>query len=92
MQQIGTVEEVVDALGGDTQVAAWLGISQPAVAQWKIRGEIPGGWHMRIYIRLLSMGLDCDPKVFGLSAEDALALRNAHNPARSKRQRPTAHA
>lgn len=93
MQQIETVEEVVDALGGDTKVADWLGISQPAVAAWKSRESIPGGWHLRIYARLLTMGLECDPKVFGLTVDEASILRNSLHPpdAAPKRQRPSAH-
>lgn len=95
MQQIKSVEEVVDALGGDTQVATWLGISQPAVAAWKSRESIPGGWHLRIYARLLAMDIECDPKVFGLSVDEAVVLRNSLHPPdlpRSKRGRHSAHA
>lgn len=94
MHRISTVDDVVEALGGDTQVAAWLSISQPAVANWKIRGEIPGGWHLRIYARLLADGFDCDPAVFGLSQEDADALSNSMRtrlPPRPKRGRSHAH-
>jgi hypothetical protein len=93
MQHVETVEDVVDALGGDTQVAAWLGISQPAVAAWKSREAIPGGWHLRIYARLLAMGIECDPKVFGLTADEASVLQNSLHPPEPerKRPRPSAH-
>lgn len=93
MRIIRTVDDVVDALGGDTEIARWLRITPAGVNHWKTRGEIPGGWHMRIYVRLLDEGYDCDPIVFGLSREDADILISRSRPApRVKRPRPQAHA
>lgn len=92
MRIIRTVDEVVDALGGDTEIARWLKITPAGVNHWKTRKEIPGGWHMRVYVRLLDEGFDCDPTVFGLSREDADILIQRHaNPPRPKRSRPSAH-
>jgi len=94
MKPIRTVDDVVDALGGDTKIAAWLKITPAGVNHWKTRKEIPGGWHMRVYARLLDCGFDCDPVVFGLNRDDADVLidrhRSSHAP-RPKRQRPAAH-
>ena len=59
MRTIRTVEDVVDALGGDTEVARWLKITPAGVNHWKTRQEIPGGWHMRVYARLLERA--CSP-------------------------------
>lgn len=77
---IRTVDDLVEALGGDTAVAEWLCITQGAVANWKQRGEIPGGWHMRLYARLLAEGQDVDLAVFGLSDPDAEVFRRALRP------------
>jgi hypothetical protein len=94
METIRTVDDVVRALGGDTKVAEWLEITQGGVNHWKTRKEIPGGWHMRIYAKLLSQGIDCDPVVFGLSREDADILIDKHHrvkPRSVDRTRPSAH-
>lgn len=69
---INSIDELVNALGGDTKVARWLGISQPAVAAWKARNHIPPGWHMRLLADLTKRGMTVNPEVFGLS-EDILA-------------------
>jgi hypothetical protein len=74
MHEIRTITALIDALGGDTAVANWLGISQPAVANWKVRGHIPTGWHLRIAARLSKEKKAIDPAVFGLSPEEASAL------------------
>lgn len=70
---IRSIEDLINVLGGDTKVARWLGISQPAVSAFKRRG-IPGGWHMRFYAETRRRGLTVDPEVFGLSEEDMAPL------------------
>lgn len=75
MYDIKTIDDLVDALGGDTALAAELGVSQPAVANWKARGEIPGGWHMRLMAKLVARGLTVDTlSVFGLPDAEALTI------------------
>lgn len=74
MIEITTIDALIDALGGDTAVANWLGISQPAVANWKVRGQIASGWHLRILARLKQEGRRVDPALFGLSREEAEGL------------------
>lgn len=81
MNCIRTVDDLVEALGGDTAVAHWLRITQGAVANWKQRGEIPGGWHLRLYARLLAEGWEVDTAaVFGLSDRESRMLRRVHKP------------
>lgn len=70
MHDINSISELIDALGGDTKVARWLGISQPAVAAWKPRGHIPPGWHMRLWAELTRRGHSVNPEVFGWSEDD----------------------
>lgn len=75
MYDITTIDGLIAALGGDTAVANDLGISQPAVANWKVRQEIPGGWHMRLYARLVAKGLTVDTvSLFGLDHIEAAAI------------------
>lgn len=74
MYDINSIPELIDELGGDTVVARWLGISQPAVAQWKARNQIATGWHMRLLAELTRRGKTVDPVVFGLTADDIAPL------------------
>ena len=83
MYDIRTIDMLIDALGGDTAVAAWLNISQPAVANWKQRGVIPPGWHMRLFARVIGMGQTVDPAIFGLDGFpefEALATKVGNGP------------
>ena len=70
MYDINSIEELVDALGGDTVLAAELGMSQPAVANWKVRHQIATGWHMRLYAEVCKRGLTINPQVFGMTEEE----------------------
>jgi hypothetical protein len=71
---LSTIDDLIEALGGDTSVADWLGISQPAVANWKARKEIPPGWHLRILARLKAERMTADPSIFGLTEQEAREL------------------
>lgn len=70
MYDINSIDELVDVLGGDTVLSARLGISQPGVANWKVRGQIPPGWHMRLFADVRKKGLTLNPDVFGMTAEE----------------------
>jgi hypothetical protein len=75
MYDIKSIDALIDALGGDTALASELGVSQPAVANWKARGEIPGGWHMRLMAKLVARGLTVDTlAVFGLPDAEAMII------------------
>jgi hypothetical protein len=81
MYDIETIDGLISALGGDTAVANDLGISQPAVANWKVRGEIPGGWHMRLFAKVIELELAMDLQaVFGLTKAEAAALNQVASP------------
>jgi hypothetical protein len=68
--EITSIDDLIAALGGDTEVADWLGISQPAVGMWKSRGHIGSGWHLRLLAECRRRGLTVDPQVFGLHERD----------------------
>ena len=74
MYDINSIDELVEELGGDTALALKLGISQPAVANWKIRQHIGPGWHMRLYAELTGRSRTVNPCVFGMSEEQFAPL------------------
>lgn len=74
MSMITTIDDLVDEFGGDTAMAEFLGITQSAVAQWKVRGQIASGWHLRLLAELKRRGCIVDPSVFGLTEEEARGL------------------
>ncbi len=67
-KKIDTIASLVDALGGPSAVADWLGISQSAVSNWIMRDEIPPGWHLRLYLKSEELGWRVDPRLFGLAS------------------------
>lgn len=71
---INTIGELVDVLGGDTAVAEKLGISQPAVGNWKMRGTIGAGWHLRLFAECVRLNKTVSPRVFGLDEEEVPVL------------------
>jgi hypothetical protein len=71
---INTIDELVTALGGDTAVARWIGISQPAVGKWKERNKVPPEWNWRIAAELRRRKLTFHPAVLGIDERDAVCL------------------
>lgn len=71
---INSVHELVECLGGDTAVAREFGISQPAVANWKARGEIGSGWHLRLLAWAARIGKSVNPVVFGMNEAEFAPL------------------
>lgn len=76
MKMIKSIDELVEVFGGDTSLADFLGISQSAVAQWKVRGQIAAGWHLRLLAELTKRGRSAHPSVFGLTEAEAGDLFN----------------
>lgn len=80
MYDINSIEELIDALGGDTVLASELGISQPGVGNWKVRGFIPPGWHMRLFAELRKRGQTMNPEVFGMTEDEFGPLAETDRP------------
>lgn len=40
----GTVDQIIDALGGTGKVADALGLSPSTISSWRARGSIPAEW------------------------------------------------
>lgn len=74
MDVISSIDELVAFFGGDTALAEFLGTTQSAVAQWKIRGQIAAGWHLRLLAELTRRGQIVSPCVFGLTEKEAAGL------------------
>lgn len=70
MYDIGSIEALIDALGGPTVLGSALGISQEAVSNWKARDQIGTCWHLRLIAMALREGLTINPAVFGMSEDD----------------------
>ncbi len=85
MSEIKTIEDLVDFFGGDTALAEFLGTTQSAVAQWKIRGQIAAGWHLRLLAELRRRDKQVSPAVFGLSDDEASGLFPVKRPLASRR-------
>lgn len=66
-KRIETVGDLVDELGGSGSVASWLGVRQSAVCNWVSDGQIPAGWHLRLFLECLRLGVEVDPAVFGVT-------------------------
>ncbi len=77
VQQITTIRDLIDALGGPTVIAEWAGYEHPsAVSNWEARGNIPSGLHMRLSLEARRRGLVISPEeIFGLEGDDAEEFR-----------------
>lgn len=74
MRQITSIGELIDSLGGPSELGAFLGITQEAVSNWKARGAIPSGWHARLIIEAHKRSLVVDGSVFDLDGDPAAEL------------------
>lgn len=90
--ELKTVPEVIAALGGPTFLGERFDIGQNAVSNWKIRGHIPPGWHLRVYLSIRQRGLEVHPSVFGLDTLDGLKEEPSKRRGPSRKERPKAHA
>lgn len=69
--RLATVDDLLDALGGTGAVADLLGIGASTVSNWRAAGEIPVGWHMRLYAECLNRSIDVDTQaLFGVTIQD----------------------
>jgi len=81
MKPINTIDDLIEAFGGASELGRQLGITQEAISMWRVRGEIPPGWHYKLFVEGRLVGLDVDPSVFGYEAESADRVRSALSPA-----------
>ena len=68
MNEIRTVEGVIDALGGVRQAANNLGQNPSTVSMWKNRKRIPPEHFLTVYGALEQIGQTVTPEVFGMNS------------------------
>lgn len=71
---LGTIDSVIEALGGPSKVAEMCGVRTTAVSNWVARGRISKGCFLVVRDGLAAKGLEASPTVFGFKpAEEARA-------------------
>ena len=65
-EQINSIQEIIDVLGGPTKLATRLGCSQPLVSSWAMRGKIGASWYVAVCELLHEAGKTAPPKLFGM--------------------------
>ncbi len=72
MVTLGTIDEVVKAVGGRSAAAELAGATSPnAVSNWKARGRIPTELFFVFAEKLKIEGKEADPTLFGFPASEA---------------------
>lgn len=54
------VRQIVEKFGGQTALAALVGVNQSAVAYWVKKGAIPAKWHSQILVLAMDKGLELE--------------------------------
>lgn len=65
-----TVSDVIDALGGNTPVAALFGVGTSAVSNWRAQGEFPQRIHYRLARECERRGVALDPALLEVSSRE----------------------
>lgn len=71
---ISSIEQFLNALGGDVEIAKNYGVSKQCVSMWRTRNHISSGFHLRLWAEAKRKGLDVCPSVFGLNSKEAEGL------------------
>jgi hypothetical protein len=78
-RKIDSIERCIDALGGRRAAAAFLRVGYTQVSNMICDGHVTSGHHLRVYLRLKSMGCDVDiPAVFGVDDDGVVPSDTAH--------------
>ena len=72
-----TVEEIVEAVGGNPAAAALAGVSAPAISNWKARGQIPAEQYFVFVEALSRVGKRADSAVFSFAVDDLAPIGRA---------------
>lgn len=85
MYDINSVRDLIDALGGATDLAHGLDMTSMSVDHWCKTGHIPPGWHLRFYIEACRLQKTVNPIVFGLTEAQFAPLSRDSSKRGSKR-------
>ncbi len=85
---VATVFGLIEEFGGIEIVAEEYGVPDDSEREWAVHGNIPTGWHLRMFGKLCALGKTVDPTVFGFREEDraAVALTQLMHDARLYRE------
>jgi hypothetical protein len=85
---VATVFGLIEEFGGIESVAEEYGTPDDSVREWAVHGNIPTGWHLRMFARLCAMEKTVDPAVLGFREDDraAVALTLLMHDARLQRE------
>lgn len=86
-QVIRSIDELIDCLGGREAVGRLLGIGGNGVSMWKVRGEIPRGFHLDLFLECGRLGFVIDPKLLDLKSNAFAHVVFVPKPPRPSRSR-----
>ena len=72
MNTLTTVDEIVEALGGNQNVADLFGVLPTSVSNWKAFGGFPERLHLRLFQECQRRNITIDPAVFERNTAGAL--------------------
>lgn len=84
--RIASIDDLIAAFGGTTALGDWLGVGASAVSNWQARGNIPTGWHLRIYLECERRRIPIDLAVFGFDCDDRIRSFDRFEVRRDRRQ------
>jgi opacity protein-like surface antigen len=70
---VATVFGLIEEFGGIESVAEEYDVPTDSVRGWAVHGNIPTGWHLRMFGRLCAVGKTVDPTVFGFREDSDVA-------------------
>lgn len=86
MKVVDTISELIESLGGYSQVAQWAGYEDHrGVHNWVHRGQVPPAYHLRLTLQAKKHGFVIAPEVFGLDGTDAEVLRKVFRERKTER-------
>jgi hypothetical protein len=65
------IKKIISQFGGQSALAALLGVQQSAIAYWVKRGGAPGKWHAQLLALAKDKGIDIKPQDLIISSEAA---------------------
>jgi hypothetical protein len=68
--EITTALGLFEALGGIEATSKSYDLAMPGIHKWAVTGNIPTGWHLRMFAHAWSLGKTTDPRVWGFESAD----------------------
>lgn len=68
---IDKIDNLIDAMGGTTAVAAMCDVSPAAVSMWRMRGGIPANKYLILSKEIGKLSLNVDLRLFGFREKES---------------------